>query len=84
MKLKLLDQIHISWIRPDTLRPGDEISVTPEDGEALLRVHPDKFRQIPSSDPIHADGGGPEILNKMGLGGPVETARPIKAKRRAK
>jgi hypothetical protein len=80
MKLKLLDQIHISWIRPDTLRPGDEISVTPEDGEALLRVHPDKFSQIPSSDPIREDGAGPDTLAAMGLGPVVKPARKGKSK----
>lgn len=43
MKLKVLDQIHISSVSSDTLRRGEVIEVSDASGEELLQRHPDKF-----------------------------------------
>lgn len=67
MKLKVIDQIHISWVQADSLRPGERISVTPEQGEALLKAHPDKFEKLAGSDAdhVHAEKADVAPLNKM-------------------
>lgn len=67
MKLKVLDQIHVSYVQADSLRPGDEISVTPEQGEALMKAHPDTFKKLKASDDDHSHGekAEPAPLNKM-------------------
>lgn len=43
MKLKALDQIHISSVKADSLKPGDEFSVSAALGDELLKKHPGKF-----------------------------------------
>ncbi len=48
MRLKVLDQVHVSSVQPDALRPGQEIKVTPEEGEALLSKLPAYFEQLES------------------------------------
>jgi len=67
MKLKITDQIHVSWVQADSLRPGDEITVTPEQGEALLKAHPDKFLKASAAagDHVHAAKADAAPLNKM-------------------
>ncbi|SCY95902.1 hypothetical protein SAMN05660666_03886 [Novosphingobium aromaticivorans] len=46
MKLKVLEQIHVSAVSSDTLRRGQEIEVSNAAGEDLLKFHPDKFEQV--------------------------------------
>ena len=67
MRLKVVDQIHVSSIQADSLRPGDEIGVTPEEGLALLSAHPDKFERLPDSgaDHVHAEKAERPPINKM-------------------
>jgi hypothetical protein len=67
MKLKVTDQIHVSWVQPDTLRPNDVISVTAEQGADLLKAHPDKFEKVAGSDKehVHAEKAEPANQNKM-------------------
>lgn len=67
MKLKVTDQIHVSWVQPDTLRPNEVITVTPEQGAELLKAHPDKFEKVAGSgkEHVHAEKAEPAILNKM-------------------
>ncbi len=43
MFVKLLDQITISSIRPEMLRPREVIEVTDEQGAELLKKHPRTF-----------------------------------------
>ncbi len=45
MKLIAKDQIHISGVSSDTLRPGQEIDVSDERGAEILRSLPDSFEQ---------------------------------------
>jgi len=46
MKLKALDQVHVSSVKPDSLRPGEEFEVSDEVGKSLLKAHPQKFQQV--------------------------------------
>lgn len=63
MKLRALDQIHVSSIQPDSLRPGQEIEVGDALGAELLTKHPRTFREVAADE----DGGqkaDPVPLNK--------------------
>jgi hypothetical protein len=43
MKLKTLDQIHISSVKADSLMPGEKFSVSASLGKELMKKHPGKF-----------------------------------------
>lgn len=80
MKLKVLDQIHVSWVQADSLRPGDEIGVTPEQGEALMKAHPDKFEKLAGRDHIESEKAEKAPLNKMEAAPANKAASKRKAK----
>lgn len=61
MKLKALDQIHISSVKPDSLRPGEEFEVGEDAGKALLKQHPSMFRRL---DAAPANKAKPPPKNK--------------------
>lgn len=46
MRLAVKDQINISSVQSETLRPGAEIDVSDAFGEELLKAHPAKFAKI--------------------------------------
>lgn len=46
MKLLAIDQVSVSAVKPDSLRPGEEFTVSDAHGEELLGRHPDKFRTV--------------------------------------
>lgn len=46
MKLRALDQVHISAVQPNSLRPGDEFVVSDASGADLLKAIPDKLERI--------------------------------------
>jgi hypothetical protein len=46
MKLKALDQVHVSAVQADSLRPGQEFEVGDELGETLLKRHPARFERL--------------------------------------
>lgn len=46
MKLKVLDQLHVSSVQPDSLRPGQEIEVSDALGNELLHKHAAKFERL--------------------------------------
>lgn len=46
MKLQALDQIHISAVKPDALRPGEKFEVSDDLGRELLAKHPRTFVAI--------------------------------------
>ncbi len=46
MKLKALDQISVSSVQADSLRPGQEFHVSKATGAELLKVHPGKFEMV--------------------------------------
>ncbi|WP_035675065.1 hypothetical protein [Bradyrhizobium liaoningense] len=46
MRLRMTDQLHISSVSRDTLKPGQEIEVSDSLGAELLKKHPDKVERI--------------------------------------
>jgi hypothetical protein len=78
MKLKVTDQIHVSYIQADTLRPNDEVVVTAEQGESLLKAHPDKFEKLSNEEPAAKAEPAPE--NKMEAAPTNKAAGKQKAK----
>ncbi len=52
MKLKALDQMHVSSVQPDSLRPGQEINVSKALGDELLKKHPASFAAVDGVDAV--------------------------------
>lgn len=50
MKLKALDQISISSVKSDSLRPNEEFVVSKSFGEELISRHPTKFAVVDQAD----------------------------------
>ena len=46
MRLRTKDQLHISSVRADTLRPGEEFEVSDSHGEELLKAHPKLLQRV--------------------------------------
>ncbi|MFN3584842.1 hypothetical protein [Phenylobacterium sp.] len=46
MKLMALDQIHVSAVQSDSLRPGKQFEVSDELGSQLLTKHPQVFQRL--------------------------------------
>lgn len=46
MKLKALDQISVSAVKADSLRPGEKFEVSDAAGAELMKAHPTKFEQV--------------------------------------
>lgn len=86
MKLKVTDQIHVSWVQADSLRPGEEIKVTAEQAETLLKAHPDKFEKVAGgeAEQAPAEKAEPAPLNKMEAAPANKAAPKAPAKRKAK
>ena len=56
MKLSALDQVSVSSVKADSLRPGEEFTVSDAYGDELLTKHPDKFRKVGDIQPDPASG----------------------------
>ncbi|OBQ68400.1 hypothetical protein EFV37_25100 [Mesorhizobium loti] len=50
MKLKSIDQISISAVKADSLRPGEEFEVGDAYGAELIKQHPDKFEVLEAAE----------------------------------
>lgn len=59
MKLSALDQVSVSSVKADSLRPGEEFTVSDAYGGELLTKHPDKFRRVDDSQPETAGETAP-------------------------
>ncbi len=55
MKRVATDQIHISGVSSDTLKPGTEFEVSDDHGEELLKKRPDAVEFVGPSDPLPDD-----------------------------
>lgn len=76
MKLKALDQIHVSSVKPDSLRPKEEFEVSDELGNELLKKHPGGFERLETK-------AEPAPLNKAEPAAPANkaiTGRKAKSK----
>lgn len=65
MKLKVLDQIHISAVKADSLRPGEEFEVSYGYGKELLHRHPGRLAAVGSkAKRPHANKAATSPANK--------------------
>lgn len=51
MKLRVLDQIQLTAVRSEVLRPREEVTVDDTVGAAVLESHPGYFEQLPDDEP---------------------------------
>lgn len=68
-KLKVTDQIHVSSVQADALRPGQEIIVTKSHAQELLKRNPSAFADLGDAEHpvVEADAGekaSPDPENK--------------------
>lgn len=77
MKIITNDQIHISAVQNDTLRPGQEFIVSDSLGNQLLQAHPYTLRKTGNDQPAPAAEYGPVIAK-------AEPAPKNKAERKPK
>lgn len=71
MRLKALDQISISAVKSDSLRPGEEFEVSDDVGADLLKRHPSVFTEIAGSAAAKAE---PDPRNKAEGAAPANKA----------
>ncbi|WP_341989765.1 hypothetical protein [Azorhizobium sp. AG788] len=62
MRLKALDQISISAVKADSLRPGEPFNINDAAGKDLLERHPTIFERLDAGE---AEKAEPAPLNKM-------------------
>lgn len=74
MKLKALDQISISAVKADSLRPGEEFTVSKAFGDDLLRQHPTKFAVIGEAEIEASAKAEPPVQNKAEGAAPANKA----------
>jgi hypothetical protein len=51
MRLAAIDQVSVTSVKADSLRPGEEFTVSDAYGEDLITKHPDKFRKVADDQP---------------------------------
>jgi len=55
MKIEALDQVSVTSVKADSLRPGEQFEVSDAYGEELTTKHPDKFRKVVDDKPEAKD-----------------------------
>lgn len=55
MQLRAIEQIHISAVQADTIRPGQTFDISDSAGNDLLKKHPTKFERADADGPVHAE-----------------------------
>jgi hypothetical protein len=93
MKLRALDQVHISSVQSDSLRPGQEFEVSDDLGNKMLKSLPGLLAQVepesaaaePAAEPAAApaEKSEPHHPNKAEPAAPANKAKP-KAKPKSK
>lgn len=63
MRLRVLDQIHISAVQADTLRPGQVVEIDEDAGRALIARHPGFFAEAKAA-PAAQNKAAPAAQNK--------------------
>lgn len=81
MKLRALDQINVSAVQSDSLRPGQEFTCTEELGSELLKKHPAVFEELPADEPAEKEDAPPP--NKAEPAPPNKAAPKRKTKAEA-
>jgi hypothetical protein len=84
MKLAALDQVSVSSVKADSLRPGEEFHVSDAYGEELITKHPDKFRLVDGSQPEPAADPDPIAKSEPAPQNKAEAAPANKADHKKK
>lgn len=50
MRLRTHDQIHVSAVKSQSLRPGEEFDISDAAGAELLKAHPGVFEEIAAAE----------------------------------
>lgn len=74
MKLKALDQISISSVKADSLRPGDVFIVSKPLGDELLKLHPKTFAVVDEVESEKSEKAEPAPDNKAEDAAPANKA----------
>lgn len=86
MKIRALDQVHISSVQADSLRPGQEFDVADELGEKMLKSLPGHLARVDEPAPAPAEVPARKEKqphpNKAKPAAPANKAKP-KAKAKA-
>jgi hypothetical protein len=68
MKLRARDQIHISSVQADSIRPGQEFEVSDAAGSELLKAHPTRLERVGApaakAEPTPKNKAEPKPANK--------------------
>lgn len=82
MKLRATDQLHISAVKADSLRPGEEFEVNDAAGEDLLRAHASRLVKIEDGADAPAEKAEAPPQNKAEDAAPANKAAPKRSKGR--
>lgn len=76
MKLRAYDTVHVSTVRAENLRPGEEFEIGDAAGEELLKAHPGLFAVVEGAkaEPAPSNKAEPAPENKT-IRAPVSAAR---------
>ncbi len=83
MKLRVLDQIQLTAVRSEVLRPREEVIVDDTVGAAVLESHPGYFEQLPDDEPEGGEKAEAEPDNKKAPE-PKNKAAPAKGPAKAR
>lgn len=77
MKLYAIDQVSISSVQADTIKPGQPFEVSDDYGKELLSKLPNAVSKDPpkeKAEPAHKNKADPKPANKAGRGGGANKA----------
>jgi hypothetical protein len=77
MKLRALDQVHISSVQADSLRPGQEFEVSDDLGAKMLKSLPGHLEKV--GEPFGGKGDHDDNGATGGAAAPAGTPAPISA-----
>lgn len=82
MKLRARDQVHVSSVRADSLRPGEEFEVGDAVGEELMQRHPGLFERLDEgaeekAEPAPKNKAAPRGRNKTSDRAPDAADPPV-------
>jgi hypothetical protein len=79
MRLKAHDTMHISSVKADSIRPGEEFETSDAAGEDLLKAHPDKFTRLDDAKAAGEAKAKPDAKAEPNPKNKAEEAPPNKA-----
>ena len=74
MKLRALDQVHVSSVQADSLRPGQEFEVSDALGAQMLKSLPGRLERVAEHQP--SEKSEQDHPNKAIAAAPANKAKP--------